>query len=191
LELNKTNNLKMIKRILVLAIVCVLSGLVLSKVYNYANPKIIQNQKEWIEKAIFNIIPSAKKYESKKVEEEEIYFCYDKNSELIGYVFKTSGMGYQGEIVIMVGLDKNLDRVEGIEILTHSETPGLGAKIVEEKFKKQFKNLKVHPLIEDVKGKLPEKENQIQAITGATVTSKSVVNILNDKIEEIKQILKE
>lgn len=165
-----------------------LSGLILSKVYNYAKPQINQNQEKAIKKAIFNIFPSTKDYKLKHIKEKEVYFCYDKSKKLIGYAFQASGMGYQGKIIIMVGLNKDLDRLTGIEILNHSETPGLGGKLVKEEFKKQFKGLKIHPTIEYTKG-LPEKDNQIQAITGATVTSKSVVSILNRKVKEVIEVL--
>ncbi len=179
-----------IKRISVLVLVSIFSGLVLSQVYNYANPNIVENQKDAIEKAIFNLIPLTVNYEFKKIGNQDIYFCYKKNQDLAGYVFKAQGMGYQGQITFMVGLNKDLKKLKGIEILKHSETPGLGAKIVTDGFRKQFENLKIYPTIEYAKSSDSLKENQIQAITGATVTSKSIVNILNTKLKDVVSVLK-
>jgi len=79
--------------------------------------------------------------------------------------------------------------------LSQKETPGLGTKIVEDPsnenpawFTEQFKNVKVEPEIIYVKNSKPSKDNEIQAITGATISSKSVVNILNTNIGKVKKM---
>ncbi|GAG30217.1 unnamed protein product, partial [marine sediment metagenome] len=65
-------------------------------------------------------------------------------------------------------------------------TPGLGAKITSEPFRDQFKELLVLPFVELVKGETKES-NQIQAITGATISSQAVVDILNKTIKEMRE----
>ncbi|MDD5429770.1 MAG: FMN-binding protein, partial [Candidatus Omnitrophica bacterium] len=95
------------------------------------------------------------------------------------------GQGYQGTIKILTGLDTSLENLLGIEILESVETPGLGQRINDEDFRKQFINLKVSSHIECVKSDTSD-ENQIKAITGATVSSRAVVNILNEEIEKIR-----
>ena len=62
--------------------------------------------------------------------------------------------------------------------------PGLGAEIAGAKFQEQFKSLATEPPIEYVKGKPTNKPNQIEAITGATISSKAVVNIINKTVEQ-------
>ncbi len=121
--------------------------------------------------------------------EEDIYRVYNNTGTLAGYIFTAEGRGYQGPIKIICGISVSLDRLLGIEILESTETPGLGAKIDSKDFKNQFKGLAVMPQITYTKSP-PADENQIQAITGATVSSRSVVNILNSKIEQIRDKLK-
>jgi electron transport complex protein RnfG len=69
-------------------------------------------------------------------------------------------------------------------VLEQLETPGLGAEIDGEKFVSQFRGLATRPPISYVKGKAPEKDNEVQAITGATISSKAVVDIINKTIKQ-------
>ncbi|MBI5286392.1 MAG: FMN-binding protein, partial [Deltaproteobacteria bacterium] len=57
-------------------------------------------------------------------------------------------------------------------------------------FKDQFKGLAIEPMVEYVKNRKPDKPNQIQAITGATITTKAVVNGLNEGIKRVAGVLK-
>ena len=90
----------------------------------------------------------------------------------------------------MIGLTPDLERITSLEILEQVETPGLGTKVTEEPYKGQYKNLVTSPKIEWVKGKAPSKPNEIQAITGATISSKSVVAIVNEGIAKVKDLKK-
>ena len=171
----------------VLTGVCVLCAFFLSFVYGTAQLKIEENKKKGIEHAISKLMPETKA-EKMEIENEEIYELSDKRNNLLGYAFIAQGQGYQGKIKMLAVINSSLEKLEGIEVLESIETPGLGAKIQEAEFKNQFKNLKVSVPIEYVKG-YPEKDNQIVAITGATVSSRSVTNILNKKIETLKKIL--
>jgi Na+-translocating ferredoxin:NAD+ oxidoreductase RnfG subunit len=70
----------------------------------------------------------------------------------------------------MIGLSADLNKISSIEVLEQVETPGLGNKITEEPFKKQFKGLQNTPVITWVKNEQPDQPNEIQAITGATIS---------------------
>jgi len=175
--------------ILVLGIVSLLSGASLVFVYNYAQPQIIKNQAEELEEAIFKVLPGAVRYETIKDDGEEIYAGKDREAETVGYACIAKGPGYQGEISVIVGLEPGLKKVTGIEILESVETPGLGGKILEDGFRGQFVNLLTVPRIDLVKGS-PAKANEVQAITGATISSAAVTNILNNKINKVKELLK-
>jgi len=87
----------------------------------------------------------------------------------------------------MVGLTPDLEKITGIEVLEQVETPGLGGRIGEESFQSQFKNVSVEPEVEYVKNQEPEKENQIRAVTGATISSRSVVAIINGAIDDLSK----
>lgn len=104
-----------------------------------------------------------------------------KGDNLEGFAIKVAPKGFGGSIEIMVGVSKD-GIVQGIKILKHSETPGLGANAEDPSFSSQY---------EDKSGRLsvtkgtPGGDNQIQAMTGATITSKAVT----DGVNEVLQLL--
>ncbi len=194
--------------ILTLSIVGIISGAALVGVYQYTHPLIEKNKEEALQWAIFEVLPEAKDYDvityntiTKEVlprekdyrstteEEKVVYRGLDSSSALIGYALEGGGAGYQGVIKIMIGIDPDLNNTIGIEILESVETPGLGAKITSPWFKDQFNNLKILPLVELIKNKLPFKPNQVQAITGATISSQAVVDIVNKTLKQVREIL--
>ncbi|MCP4653230.1 MAG: FMN-binding protein [Candidatus Omnitrophica bacterium] len=175
---------EVIKIISVLTIVCLVCGFLLSFVYSGASEKIESNTKKAISDAIANLAPFAENIEEIKLGEKIAYKLFDKTGNLTGYAFIAEGQGYQGKIKMLAVIDINLEILEGIEIIESIETPGLGARIQEEFFRKQFQSLSVLPQITYTKD-IPENSNQIKAITGATVSSKAVVNILNKRIKEL------
>ena len=97
---------------------------------------------------------------------------------IIGYVVVNSEKGYGGDISVMTGVDAD-GKVTGVNILSHGETAGLGANATNESFRDQFKGL--------VNGITVSKdkagENSIDALTGATITSRAVVRAVNAAIE--------
>ncbi len=180
---------QVIKIIAVLTSIGIISGGVLASVSNWANPFIEKNKKEATEKAIFLVQPEAKYYERFDFSDMEVYKVYDYDKELVGYVVVNQGNGFQGPIRVIFGLSKDLQRITAIDVLEQVETPGLGTLITEDDFKNQFKNLLIVPMIEWVKGKPPSKDNEIKAITGATISSKATVQIINDGINKLKKRL--
>jgi electron transport complex protein RnfG len=174
--------------ILTLTVIGICSGGLLSEVSNWATPKIEKNQKAETEKAIFVVQPDGKSYEIVNNNKIEIYKVFDSFKNLIGFSIVNSGNGFQGKIKIMTGVNIELNKITSIEILEQIETPGLGTKITEKPFINQFNELNTSPNIIWVKGKLPEQSNEIQTITGATISSKSVVEIINDGIEKAREL---
>ena len=141
-----------------------------------------------MEKALTTLAPEAARVEKITIEKETIYKLFDQAENLIGYGFIASGQGYQGKIKMLVVSDKSLGHLKGIEVVESLETPGLGAKIQEDPFKDQFKNLNIKEEMTCIKGEI-ERDDQIKAITGATVSSRAVVNILNTRIKEIRELI--
>ena len=104
----------------------------------------------------------------------------DSNKETLGYVITvTAKDGSQGSITFSVGI-KNDGTVNGYSITSISETPGLGMKAEEADFYKQFENKKVDKF--DVVKTTPSKDDEIEAITGSTITSKAMANGCNAAI---------
>lgn len=115
-------------------------------------------------------------------------FKYVKDGKLqgIGFVESKMGYGYNKSSImsLFICVEPDLETLKGIEVLDHSETPGLGGRITEEQFKKQFAGKKLRPKILVVKGRKAEGANEVDAITGATNTSRGIEAFLNDAMKE-------
>lgn len=179
---------EIIRIICVLTFTCVICALLLSFTFSIAKEKIAINAKKSIEEAIFFIMPQTKKIEELKLKDTLIYKLFDEKNNFIGYAFLAEGDGYQGKIKMLAVADDKIENLEGIEVIEAVETPGLGAKIKEAFFKGQFKKLNISSMIECIKGDTA-KDNQIKAITSATVSSRAVVSILNKRLEELRKEL--
>ncbi len=170
--------------IIVLTVIGLVSGGILAVVYNWSLPKIQENQIRETDAAIFKVLPGTKVYD-KIVKGDLTYFeCYGRGEERIGTAILCKGNGYQGEIRLMVGVNADFSKFTGMTVLEQIETPGLGAEIAGKKFESQFRGLAARPPISYVKGVAPEKANEIQAITGATISSKAVVDIINKTVKQ-------
>jgi electron transport complex protein RnfG len=130
--------------------------------------------------ALDEVFIDATDFEQKTLEDRNYYLAKRDNQNL-GYIIKVETKGYGGEINMLVGFDFD-GVIKGIEILSHSETPGLGAKINEVRygedrpwFLRQFegKNAKVLELGKDV-----------QAITAATISSRAVLEGVKKEVME-------
>jgi len=154
----------------VLCIITLVAGFALAGVNKITAPKIALAEKAASEEAMKGIIPEAESFE----ELNENVTAALKGDECVGYCVKVESVGYGGKIVMIVGLDSNTDGgVRGIEILSHSETAGLGAKIVEDSFKAQFAGKDVS--LQVVKGDT-DKTGEIKALTGATISSRAIAS---------------
>ncbi|MEW8139698.1 MAG: FMN-binding protein, partial [Candidatus Thiodiazotropha endolucinida] len=91
-----------------------------------------------------------------------------------------SGPGFQDTIRLLYGYQPKQRKVVGMEILESRETPGLGDKIYKDaEFVSNFDALSVEPEIVTVKRGAKAAPNEVDAITGATISSKAVVRIIN------------
>jgi len=180
-----------IHMLVTLTIIGVISGGVLSGINGWAEPKIIANRIAETERAIFVVQNKATSY--KKIEDVnfELYEVFDDSSNSLGYALPFEGNGFQGKIRLIVGISKDLDKVLGLEVLEQVETPGLGTKITETPFTDQFIKLIINSKIKSVKGVEPQNPNEVQAITGATISSVAVVRIINEGISKLKALEKE
>lgn len=170
----------------VLLTVGVFSAVSISYMAQYAYPIIERNHEAALRQAILAVLPpGAERFETID-ENDKIYRGLNGNGETVGYAFAAEGGGYQGIIKMMIGVSPDMQNLTGIIILENLETPGLGAKITSDEFRSQFKNLSLQEPAAYILNKPPEKPNQIQAITGATISSRAVVNILNKTVRQVK-----
>ena len=173
-----------------LCFVALIAGASLVFVSRWATPKIKANQEEAFFEAVKSIFKGAEGVELFPSGQMQIYRAMDSKGVLLGYVFTQEGKGYAGTIGIMVGLSPDLNTIEGIEILESQETPGLGGEIITGWFRKQFKGLNAGSPIGRTKREPVKENNEIQAISGATISTDSVLNILNDSIPEVIEIMR-
>ncbi len=179
---------KVVQMLLVLTSIGILAGGLLAIVNEWAEPLIAANQKAATEAAIFRVQPEGTNYEAIQNAGFEVYRIKNENNEELGFAIVYSGNGFQGKIKLICGLSEDLEKITALEILDQVETPGLGTKVTETPFTDQFKQLQTTPGVNWVKNVEPEKPNEIQAITGATISSKAVVAIINGGIEQMKKL---
>ncbi len=174
------------KMILTLSLIGVISGGLLSQIDSWAEPKIEMHRKAAMEEAIFNVQPEAENYQQIESAEFPLFEVYDAEQNSLGYAVLYEGNGFQGNIRLMFGVEKNLNTLVGLEILEQVETPGLGTKVTETEFKNQFNGLQCETEVDWIKGAAPSEPNEIQAVTGATISSKSVVQIVNNGLQALR-----
>lgn len=120
--------------------------------------------------------------EETKVEDDIIYTLKSQD-EVVGYAFPVRGAGLWGSILGYVGISADYSEIIGLDFISHSETPGLGGRIEEDPYKEQFRGLKLTDSSNDYIIYKPSSGGNVDAISGATLTSKSVSNFLNKDIE--------
>ncbi len=107
----------------------------------------------------------------------------EKGGEKLGYIMNAEPKGYGGKVSLVVAVASD-NTIKGVKVLKHSETPGLGANAGKPEFIDQYKGLS-----EGIKvTKQKPADNEIQAITSATITSEAVTLGVNDCFDLIKSL---
>ena len=182
----------------------VLCGLLIVTVFQATLPIIERNKAEALQEAIFHVLPKATRSATFRFDENGgfselggeaatgrvIHAGYDDRGELVGFAVEARGMGYQDVIALIYGYSPEEQAITGFQVLESKETPGLGDKIATDSaFLANFEHLDVS-LGEDQAGlrhaivpvKSGEKSEpwQIDGITGATISSVAVADILDE-----------
>ncbi|MFO7557759.1 MAG: FMN-binding protein [Desulfobacterales bacterium] len=169
-------------------------------------PKIKQNKMNETLQKVPNLIPGpSQKERSGKMPRLEIIpetvevrkngrkkfysvFHASRNGRPAGWVVKSSGQGYADRIELLIGFDPLVNAITGLFILEQKETPGLGNKIIQKEWTNQFLQKKTDQEITAVKTNAAAS-NEIDAITGATISSRSVCAIINNTVGDLKEVL--
>lgn len=166
-----------------LLVICLVVSALLAGTNALTKEPIAENSLKKSQEAMQNVCPDAVSFEGAKGIEIEVYKALDANGEVIGCAIPVAAKGYGGDVSVMVGISAvDGGMVTGVEILSHSETPGLGANATSEDFRNQFKdNPSLHgfSVVKDGTG---GSEGRIDAITGATITSNAVTNAVNEAL---------
>jgi electron transport complex protein RnfG len=178
-----------------------LCALLIVTVYQATATRIAENQARFLARAISEVLPAARSTvavasteDGRLVETTDalalpVFLGYDANAELVGAVVTAQGMGYQDNIRVLYAYSFELDAIVGFKVLDSKETPGLGDKVeTESHFIANFERLDatltpdggslLHPIVTVKQGEKTELW-QIDGITGATITSEAIGEILN------------
>lgn len=171
---------KILKLGIVLFIITAVTGLILGGVYTLTLEPIRQAQEREKNDAMTETLPGATEFASVEIGtgDETIKEIHEgtSNGQLVGYNYTVTPKGYGGLIEIVAGISKE-GKLMAIKIIRHTETPGLGAKAGDKAFLSQFREKTVRRLT--VTKSDAANDSEIQAISGATITSDAVAQGVN------------
>ncbi|MCK5798550.1 MAG: FMN-binding protein, partial [Deltaproteobacteria bacterium] len=160
----------------------------------WLRPKIDQNKLNETLSEIPNLVKGASKGapDDKTIPGRRVFRALSAGGDLLGWVVLGKGQGFGGTIEVLIGLDREAKKLTGIFILAQNETPGLGNYISDKPFTSEFPSLKVgaggHKLIAS-QAPPQHAKGQIKAVTGATISSVAVCNIINKTVGEVQSKL--
>lgn len=193
---------RILKDALILCLITLIAGLALGGTHEVTEPLILEQRAKAAQETYKEVFPDAASFSDEADLAEEVDFCktiignefgekitvdsalkaFDAAGNVIGVVVNaTSKEGYGGAVTISAGVDLQTMKVTGVGFLTLNETPGLGMKAKDLLFKDQFPGKKATFDLEVVKTGTAN-DVQVQAISGATKTSKAVTHALNAAI---------
>ena len=179
-----------------LVVAGVVSGVLLVSSYLWTLPQIQRNKAAALQAAVFRLLPGTTKMvpyvvdnDALKVYQRQgdelpssdaVFAGFNAEGKLVGYAIPADGPGFADTIRVLYGFDADRRTIVGMEILDSKETPGLGDKIIDDKeFHASLKALKVEPSIVLQKRGVPQAPNEVDAISGATISSDAIVKLLN------------
>ena len=165
--------------IVFLTIIVLISVSLLLYLNTFTSEVVEAQNKAKIQAVLESIFPDLTGFE----EDGDLFVIYDGDN-IIGYTFLASGNGYSGAISMLVGINSDYS-IKDVAILSHTETPGLGSKITEKEFTDQFIGLSPADLV------LSRDGGSIDAITGATISSRAVTDTIREKMAETIEMLSE
>ena len=172
-----------LKPVVVLTAICIVTSALLAYTNSLTKP-VIDNLAVQTEINTRKLVLSQAESFSDKAF-GDVAYCTgeDASGETVGYVFTTSAKGYGGDVKIMVGVNAD-GTVSGVQTLELSETPGLGMNAQKPAFLEQF----IGKTLGVAVNKNAPGENEIKALTGATITSKAVTTAVNEALDYYTQI---
>ena len=196
-----------------LGLVAALSGFLVVLAHQLSLPLIEENKRIAIERALFKVIPGAvtrrdfmltatgmePRAETVPDQGTHLYAGYDTKGRLAGVALEAAAQGYQDVIRILYSFDPACECIRGIQVLKMAETPGIGDKIAKDPvFLQNFAALDArldatgnglaHAIV-SVKSGSKTEPWQIDAISGATISSKAVARMLNDSAQQAAPVI--
>lgn len=162
--------------------------------------KIEQNKAEKLRGLMASLISDANSFElaiqeanlpgdKGRMIKTDIYKALDKQGNCAGFAFVAVGAGFADKIELVVAVDAKCEKLLSFNVLSSNETPGFGSKMKDDSFRNQFKDAPAGELSLVKIGDAGKIDNEIVAISGATVTSTAVINIFNKSVISVKEQL--
>lgn len=176
-----------LKQAWLVLLLAVCFGAALAGVHVALSPRINANRRAEVQDSIPMLIEgaSAEATERTDLGGRRVYKAFNSDGEQLGWVIHAIGQGFGGPVELLVGLDLPAERITGMYVLVQTETPGLGTGITEKDWRKQFAGAPTADGLKLVKEK-PSQAGEVQAITGATVSSQSVCDIVNAAVADVR-----
>ncbi|CAN5617920.1 hypothetical protein BH23GEM9_BH23GEM9_33850 [soil metagenome] len=188
-----------------LAIAGALAGLLIVSVHQWSQPRILAHQARAIALAVDEVLQGPARTETlflwqdaltatppagvDTVRLDRVWAGYDANGARIGFAMIGAEAGFQDVIKVMFGFDPGTGRVMGMRILESKETPGLGDKIFKDTvFVSAFRTAQL-PMVPTKPGTGTGDPREVDTITGATISARTVINIINNRVERMRPLL--
>jgi len=183
-------------------LLALLYGGALAGVETSLRQKIFDNKMDETYDRIPDLVPGADRDRTRQVNQAEsvivtgiidgrqqrVYRAVAADGTPVGWVLPASGQGFADRIELLIGLEPQLSTITGLFVLDQKETPGLGNFIAsDDLFLNQFAGLSADDPLAVTKTDPTPGSNQIQALTGATISSESVATIVNEAIQNLKE----
>jgi len=172
-------------------------GLLIAVTNAALSPRIVQNKINKRNRLVGVLLPEAKNFAldteieiesiQGKKEKVEVYRAMSEADECVGWSFNAAGSGFADKIELVVAVDKDFEKLAGFDVLASNETPGFGDQIKYDYYRDQFKGAPAEELTLIASGDPKKIDAEIVAISGATVSSESVVEIINNFLTQIKK----
>ena len=169
---------EMIRYGITLSFICAVAAASLATVNLMTKSRIIAQAQAEEGTALKDVLPQVVRFEPIKKDGETLYYkAYDAQGKFSAVAFMAAQKGYSSVIQTMVGMSRD-GTISAIKVLSQNETPGLGAGIVSADFCGQFSN------------KAIDKLGEVQAITGASISSRAVIDSVKNKAQEIMELVR-
>ena len=180
-----------------LSVAGALAGLAIVLVFQWANPRIEAWRAEVLSAAVTEVLAGAEEYETIYYESgaftatpadtaglDRVYVGYREGTP-VGVALVGAGAGFQDVIRVIFGYDPESGEVIGMQVLESKETPGLGDKIEKDSsFIASFARVAA-PLVGLKAGRETGAESEVVMITGATISSRAIIDIINARLAEV------
>jgi len=166
-----------------LTVACFISGAIIAATYFITAPVAVKSAAKIKTDAMKSLVSDAQKFDP--VKNKADWFTAEKDGKIIAYVVPAESKGYGGAIKMLVSVTPK-GKIIDYDILVSKETPGLGDNASKKPFESQFEGKKVADL---VVVKDATKVNNIQAMTGATISSRAVTKGIKEAVEQVSQFI--